>query len=91
MNRLAEREAQVLATTEQEREEGNDSNPVLFAEARPNRFRILTYFFPEDDGVKIEEDLDLNTVAVEYFTEGETITLTEGALYEWALNQYEND
>lgn len=91
MNRLTEREAQILATSEEDREVGDDANPIIFAESRPNRFRILSYFFPEDDGVKIEEDLDLGTITVEYFTDTETITVTEGALYEWAINQYEND
>jgi hypothetical protein len=85
------REAQLLALTQKLREEGDDNNPILFAEAHPNRFRILSFFFPEEDGVKIQEDLDLGEISVEYFTDTETITLTEGALYEWALDLYRND
>ena len=91
MNRLEERTAQLLAITAEQRDNGDESNPILFAEARPNRFRILTYFFPEDDGVTIEEDLDLGEISVRYFNEGESIELTEGALFEWAVEQYQND
>jgi hypothetical protein len=87
---LKQREAELLATTEADREEGNEANPFVFAESGPNRFRIMTLFFPNDDGVKIEEDLDLNEVSVEYFNDTERVTLTEGALYEWAIDQYEN-
>jgi hypothetical protein len=87
---LKQREAELLATTEADREEGNEANPFVFAESGPNRFRIMTLFFSNDDGVKIEEDLDLNEVSVEYFNDTERVTLIEGALYEWAIDQYEN-
>jgi hypothetical protein len=87
---LKQREAELLATTEADREEGNEENPFVYAESAPNRFRIMSFFFPNDDGVKIQEDLDLNEVSVEYFNDTERVTLTEGALYEWAIDQYEN-
>jgi hypothetical protein len=87
---LKQREAELLATTEADREEGNEANPFVYAEGAPNRFRIMSFFFPNEDGVKIEEDLDLNEVSVEYFNDTERVTLTEGALYEWAIDRYEN-
>jgi hypothetical protein len=92
-NSLALREAQASAVTDQMREEesGNAENPILYAEAGPCRYQSITLFFQEEDGVRIEEDLDLHTTTVYYFTgEGET-ELTQGALYDWALNFYEND
>jgi hypothetical protein len=75
------REAQVLATTEADREEGNEGNPILYAEGGINRFQSMTLFFPEEDGVKVEEDLDLDIVSVYYFNEQGQEELTEGALY----------
>lgn len=91
MPNLKEREAQVLAVTQEQREEGDDSNPILHAESGPNRFRIMTLFFPEDDGVRIQTDLDLNEVTVEYFSDDGRVELTEGPLYDWAIDLYEND
>jgi hypothetical protein len=91
MPSIKQREEQLLALTELEREEGNESNPILFAEAGPNRFNILTFFFPEGDGVKIQTDLDLDETSVEYFNDSETIELTEGLIYDWAIDLYEND
>ena len=35
---LKEREAQVLAVTEEDREEMDENNPIIFAESGPNRF-----------------------------------------------------
>jgi hypothetical protein len=88
---LALREAQVLATTEQDREDLNEDNPIIYAEAGPNRYQMISLFFPEEDGVRIEEDLDLHLIKVYYFNdEGET-ELTEGAVYEWAVEYYEKD
>ena len=87
---LKQREAELLATTEEDREEGNEANPIVFAEGGRNRLHIMTLFFPNDDGVKIERDLELDEVSVEYFNDIERVTLTEGALYEWAIDQYEN-
>lgn len=87
------REAQVLAVTAEERENLDENNPIIHAESAPNRFSVLTFFFPEEDGVTIEEDLDLNVITIKYFdTEGNSIELEEGgALYDWALDLYEND
>ncbi len=83
------REAQLLAITD--RDELDESNPIGFAEAGPNRFRLLTLFFPNDDGVRVQEDLDLNEISVQYFNDRESVELKEGALYEWALDYYRND
>lgn len=91
MSNLKLREEQLLALTEEERETGDDNNPILHAESGPNRFHSITLFFPEGDGVKVETDLDLDIRTVEYFSEGETIELTEGPLYDWAVEIYEND
>lgn len=91
MNRLTEREAQAKQVTREERESGATDNPLIEAEYYPNRFQSLTYFFPENDGVKIEQDLDLDTIKVEYFFEGGSEEITEGALYEWALERWEEE
>lgn len=91
MNRLTEREAQASAITEELRDAGDETNPVLEAEAYPNRFRLMTYFFQEQDGVRIEEDLDLNSIVVEYFWDGGREALNSGSLYEWAMAQYLSD
>ena len=93
MSRLSEREAQVLEVTEKDREEVNENNPIIFAETAPNRFQTLTYFFPEEDGVEIVQDLDHEEEdpKVYYFNESERVELTEGALYEWALERWGQD
>jgi hypothetical protein len=85
------REEQLLALTQEERDTGDDSNPILFAESGPNRFHIMTLFFPEGDGVRIQTDLDLDEVTVEYFNDSQTIELTEGPIYDWAIEIYELD
>ena len=85
---LEKHTAQLLALTNEQREAGDDSNPILHAEGGPNRFAIMSLFFNDSEGVRIQEDLDLNAVTVNYFTEGEEIELQEGALYEWAINYY---
>lgn len=93
MSRLSEREAQALAVTEAEREEGNEDNPIIYAESAPNRFQTLSFFFPEEDGVEIVQDLDHEEEdpKVYYFNESERVELTEGALYEWALERWGQD
>ena len=90
---IKEREAQILATTEAEREEGNEDNPIVSAESAPNRFSVMSLFFDdgESDGVRIEEDLELNEVTVYYFNDTETVELTEGVMYNWAKEFYSND
>jgi hypothetical protein len=85
---LKQREAELLLTTEVVREEGDESHPILYAEGGINRFQSMTLFFPDTDGVKVEEDLDLDEVRVYYFNDEGQSELTEGAVYEWALNYY---
>jgi hypothetical protein len=91
MPNLKLREEQLLALTEEERETGDDSNPILYAESGPNRFHSITLFFPEGDGVKVETDLDLDERTVQYFNDSQTIELTEGPIYDWAVEIYEMD
>jgi hypothetical protein len=91
MPNLKLREEQLLALTEEERETGDDSNPILYAESGPNRFHSITLFFPEGDGVKVETDLDLDERTVQYFNDSQTIELTEGPIYDWAADIYEMD
>lgn len=90
---LAKRNAQVLAVTEEDREEMNEENPVIFAESGPNRFSVMSMFFEDkvggdNDGVTIQEDLDCGEITVKYFTEEGEVELTEGAVYDWAVNHY---
>lgn len=93
MNRLKEREAQALAVTAEERENGNEDNPILYAESGPCRFRTLSLFFPDGDGVEIIEDLDSEEeeVTVKYFDDSYSIELNDGPLYEWAMERYYED
>jgi len=90
-DRLKLRESQTAAITDEERENGDESNPILFAESGPNRFHILTLFFPDEDGVRIENDLDLNEITVYYFDDEDERELTDGPLYQWAMAQYEDN
>jgi hypothetical protein len=90
---IKEREAQILETTEAQREEGDENNPIVQAEGAPNRFSVMSLFFDdgESDGVRIEEDLELGEVTVYYFNDTETVELTEGVLYNWAREFYSNN
>lgn len=93
---LTTREEQALALTDQVREEleeaGDDEHPFLYAEQGPNRYQSITWFFPESDGVRVQEDLDLGGLQVFYFdVEGSETELTSGPVYDWAVNQYAND
>ena len=92
-NRLAEREAQALEIAGKDRDEVGEDNPIYYAESAPNRFRTLSFFFEEGDGVEIVEDLDNEEEdpKVYYFHEGGREELTDGALYEWALEQFYKD
>lgn len=85
------RTEQLLALTDEVRNSMDDSNPIMHAELGPNRFSIMSLFFSDHDGVKIQNDLDLNEISVEYFTDTETTELTEGPIYDWALDFYNND
>jgi hypothetical protein len=92
VSNLKLREQQVIALTEEEREIGNDSNPIIYAESGPCRYQSVTYWFPQEDGVVIEQNMDdEEDITVKYMNDDETIELTEGPLYDWAINQYEND
>lgn len=86
------RTKQLLELTQDQRDNVDDSNPIIFAESGPNRYQSITLFFPEEDGVRIEEDLDLHDITVHYFNiEGTETTLEEGPLYDWALDFYKQD
>ena len=87
---LEQRRNQLLTLTAEDRETiEDDSHPILHAEAGPNRFYIMTLFFSDVDGIRMEEDLDLSELTIEYFTDTETVKLEEGdPLYEWAAAFY---
>ena len=99
---LQTRNEQVIALTDEVREElegAEDmgvSNPILFAEQGPNRFRVMSMFFEDvagghNDGVKITEDTDLGEITVKYFTDFAEIELTEGAVYDWAIDFFKTN
>jgi hypothetical protein len=99
---LQTRNEQVIALTDevrQELEEAEDmgiGNPILFAEQGPNRYRLMSLFFEDvaggnNDGVKITEDTDLGEIRVSYFTDRDEVPLTEGAVYEWAIDFFKNN
>jgi hypothetical protein len=93
---LQTRNEQVIATTEEDREDLNEDNPIVFAESAPNRFRVMSMFFEDvvggnNDGVNITEDTDLGEITVKYFTDKDEIELTEGAVYDWAIDFYRNN
>ena len=96
MSSLELRNSQVLATTDEVRDTDDETNPVIFAEHGPNRFKVMSLFFEDkqggvNDGVTIEEDLDLNTITIRYFTDISSEELTSGPVYEWALKFYEEN
>ena len=93
MTTLKDRELQVLATTEEDREEMDGTNPIVNAESGPNRFSLMSMFFDDgnDDGVQIQEDISDGELTVTYFNSSESIELTEGAVYDWAVNHYKNN
>lgn len=93
MTQLEEREAQALAIAGLDRDELDESNPIIYAESGPCRFQSITYFFPEEDGVEVVQDLDHEEEEPKiYYFEGENRTeITNGALYEWALEQFYKD
>lgn len=92
MSKLKLREEQVLQVKEEERENGDDSNPIIYAESGPCRYQSVTYWFPDGDGVIVEVNMDdEDDFTVRYMDGEESIDLTDGPLYEWAVEQYEND
>ena len=99
---LQTRNEQVIALTDKVREELEGSedagatNPILFAEQGPNRFRMMSLFFEDvaggrNDGVKITEDLDLGEITITYFTDEDKTEITEGAVYDWAIDFFKNN
>jgi hypothetical protein len=99
---LQTRNEQALALTEkmreklEEEEDMGESNPFIFAESAPNRFRMMSLFLEDvsggnNDGVKITEDVELGEITIEYFTGVDEVPLTEGAVYDWALDFYKNN
>ena len=86
---LATRTAQLLDITEDQRDSGDESNPILFAESGPCRYRVMTLWFTDDDGITITEDddpLEDSDISVKYFSSDGEIELTSGELYEWAID-----
>lgn len=87
MNQLETREAQARALAN-----GNatEKNSIEEAGEFPNRFRTLSFFFEEGDGVEIVQDLDNEEEDPEvyYFFEGGREQITEGALFEWAIKKW---
>lgn len=92
MSRLTEREAQALAIAGKDREEVEEENPIRYAETAPCHYQSTTYWFPEGDSVEVVENLDWEEeeVAVYYEDGSERVELKEGALYDWAVEQYHN-
>ena len=80
-----------MALTDDDRDAADESNPIIYAEGGPNRFALMSLFFTDNDGVRIEEDLSLGDITVEYFTDTESVQLTEGAVYDWAINYYRDN
>jgi hypothetical protein len=88
-NPRAEREAAILAYTDEDRDAMDDTNPVTHAESGPNRFHLMSLFFSDTDGVQIQEDCDLNEITVTYFNDGlVSEEITAGPMYDWAIEQY---
>ena len=85
---LATLEAALSLATEELRESGDESNPIIFAESGPNRFQSMTLFFNDIDGVEIIQDMDLGDVTVKLFNDNDSIELTSGELYKWAAEFY---
>lgn len=93
MTTIQLREEQILAVTEEERDEVDANNPIIFAETAPNRFAMMSLFFEEEDGVRIVEDIDLHSIEVFYFdTEGKETQLEEtSVLYQWASDYFQQN
>ena len=99
---LQARNEEALALTEavrealEEAEDMGQSNPFIFAESAPNRFKMMSLFLEDvsggnNDGVKITEDVESGEIEIEYFTDIDQVPLTEGAVYDWALNFYKSN
>lgn len=86
------REEQILAV--RRIDEDDYDNPIIHAEQGPNRYHSITWFFPdpEGDGCRVTYDCDLGTKEVVYFDKnGTEVELTEGVMYDWAMDLYDKD
>ena len=88
---LQELEAHLSLVNDDMRDAGDESNPIIFAESGPNRFNLMSLFFNDSEGVRIEEDLDLKEITVQLFSDTGTQELTEGTLFEWAITYYKEN
>ena len=89
---LEVRTSQLLALTDEERDAYSEEHPIFYAEQGPNRFAVMSLFFSDEDGVRIEENTNDGEITVSYFEDGRrNRELTSGALYEWALNYYRDN
>lgn len=88
---LKDLEAHLSLVDDDMRDAGDESNPIIFAESGPNRFNLMSLFFNDSDGVRIQEDLELNEISVQLFNDYTNIELTEGALFEWAITYYKEN
>ena len=88
---LQELEIHLAAVNDDMRDSGDESNPIIFAESGPNRFNVMSLFFNDSHGVKIQEDLELNDITVQLFDDYTNIELKEGALFEWAITYYKEN
>jgi hypothetical protein len=92
MSRLSEREAQAKAIEGKDRDQVEEENPIIFAETAPCHYQSATFWFPEGDSVEVVENLDWEEEIEVFYQEKdkERVQLHEGALYDWALEQYQN-
>jgi hypothetical protein len=88
---LKELEAHLSLVDDDMRDAGDESNPIIFAESGPNRFNLMSLFFNDSDGVRIEEDLELGDITVQLFNDTDTQELKEGALFDWAITYYKEN
>lgn len=88
---LKARELAIVELAELDRDELDDTNPIIYAESGPNRFSVMSLFFTDTDGVKIEQDLELNEITIIYFNDTDSTVLTGGPVYDWALDFYKGD
>lgn len=88
---LALRTAQLAAVTDEMRDDDDESNPIIYAEHGPNRFAVMSLFFSDSDGVRIEEHLGLQELEVVYFDDHSQTVLTEGPLYDWAVKFFQDN
>jgi hypothetical protein len=94
MNQLKQREKELLSITEEQRDEMDEDNPILFAETAPCRFKSISLWFTDDDGVEIIESIDADgqseEISVVYFYGKEREAVRpDSPIYEWAVNYYD--